>query len=291
VKAGRKRERGVALVAVLLSLTVLTAIAAGFLDTSTSVTLTARALDEQARLRAAADAGIHLALARLLDPDPLARPASDGTVWRERFEGMELLLSAQDLTGLVDLNRADGDLLRRLFEAAGVPSGEATTLADRVLDYRDRDELRHPSGAEDRDYAAAGAPFGAADRAFVNVEELRRVLGVTDPVYRAVQGSLTVAGSGSRPDLASAPPLVKTAIGVAAPEDPEATLPPAASTGTYRLRALARLPGGGIFLREAVVELRAGSSAPPVVLDWRHLWQLPPEFSISTAGADGSLAR
>ena len=186
---------------------------------------------------------------------------------------------------------ADGDLLRRLFEAAGVPSGEATTLADRVLDYRDRDELRHPSGAEDRDYAAAGAPFGAADRAFVNVEELRRVLGVTDPVYRAVQGSLTVAGSGSRPDLASAPPLVKTALGVAAPEAPEATLPPAASTGTYRLRALARLPGGGIFLREAVVELRAGSSAPPVVLDWRHLWQLPPEFSISTAGADGSLPR
>ncbi|MCH9013875.1 MAG: general secretion pathway protein GspK, partial [Proteobacteria bacterium] len=127
---------------------------------------------------------------------------SDGTVYAWAFGGGEVRISIQDEGGKIDLNGAPDELLRGLFLAAawtgpdgeilGLDPSEADALVDAIRDFADADDLKRLNGAEDRDYEAAGLPWGAKDAAFTAVEELQQVLGVTAPLYQAVAPALTV---------------------------------------------------------------------------------------------------
>jgi len=76
----------------------------------------------------------------------------------------------------LDVNDADGERVRGLLTAVGVPAAATDSLADALLDWRDADELPRPHGAERAWYDAQerhpprNAPL--ADR-----RELRRVRG------------------------------------------------------------------------------------------------------------------
>lgn len=67
----------------------------------------------------------------------------------------------------------------RLLAALELPSA----LLDTVSDWIDADNQAASQGAEDLDYLRADPPYRAANRPFVHVSELRRVLGVTPEVY------------------------------------------------------------------------------------------------------------
>lgn len=191
-ETGAARERGVALIAVLWALTFLSLAAASFTVTIRSVSHVTRNLEENARARALADAGIAMGIMAMMDRDSNGRWLADGTPHVFRFAGGEVSVSVRDESGKIDLNRAPDILLKGLLVVLGLEPEDAAPLVDAIIDYRDPNQLTRLNGAEDADYARAGLPYGAKDRRFEAVEELQRVLGMTPALYARMAPFVTV---------------------------------------------------------------------------------------------------
>lgn len=302
--------RGIALVLVLWVITLLTVMALGLTAAQrTETALTLNALDG-ARFRAAAEAGVSYAVLNLLasrnlDPDVLQAdpqgPSSawlpDGSAHRWTFSEVPLAISVQNEASRINLNLADANLLTALFMVLNVPEADALALADRILDWRDPDDLNGLNGAEDPDYAAAGLPYGAKDGPFDSVEELRQVLGVTQDLYALLAPEVTVDTGESRPAEQFASAVVLAALNGLTLEDAQLSvaernqppLPGAAPRGVggggplYRIRVARAaagtdqamgadpetVPASAGLAMEALVRVEPGTS-PPVSVMWRR---------------------
>ena len=297
-KVAEPGARGIALVVVLWMLTLLAVIAASFTTTTRTETRLARNLVENAKAEALADAAVHRAIVGLLDGDPDARWAADGTLYEFAMADGTAWITIQDETGKIDLNAGSRNLIAALLDAADVPLAEADSLSDAIIDYRDTDDQRRPSGAEDDDYRDAGLPWGAKDRPFEAVEELRRVLGMTPELYDRISPYLTVytgqrganaaalrAGALAAEDTfdtngADDDEVDTDADQDAAPEAAPVNLERLAGvTGgrrsrralrIYSVRAEATVDSGALFVREAVVRLTGRAERPWLVHAWRQ---------------------
>ena len=204
--------RGLALVTVLWVLTLLALIAASFSNSSrTEIKLAFNQL-EGARAEAMADAGVHAAILGLLTNDPDRQWRVDGTVYGWEFDEGEIRVNVWDEGGKIDLNAAPDELIKALFEVLGLDSGDAAELVDKIVDFRDSNDLRQLNGAEDRDYDQAGLPYGAKDAPFETIEELRQVLGMTPALYEAAAPALTVRARQRSPHEPTASPVVRLAM-------------------------------------------------------------------------------
>ncbi len=273
------RQRGVALLVVMWLLVLLAAIVGLFALNAHVEALQASAQRQRLQLEAAAEGGIEAAAARLLAVDPARRPIPDGRLTRlEVGDGITVEVAITDESGKVDLNIADATLLARLGEQVGLPAAEAATLAAAIVDWRDADSLVGPAGgAEAREYRAAGRPYGPANRAFAQVPEVQRVLGLRPEAYRALRPYLTVYTGLAQPNIAFAdrpvllamglaPPLVEQVLGARAAMQPG--LPPpvlpgglvlaATGTGTYSISSRAARADGPRAELEATVRVGAG---------------------------------
>lgn len=167
---------------------------------------------EQGAARAAAEAGLETARARLQDAldqpltvsrtplgaaalDPwsaIAWPAAD-TI---RLRDERVVVTAYDAGARLQINRAvEGDL-RRLFAALPMDASAADRLAQRIMDWRDADDSRRARGAERGDYLRAGARVLPTDADFTSIEELRDVEGMTPEVFARLAPLLTLHGTG-----------------------------------------------------------------------------------------------
>ncbi|AGA88927.1 type II secretory pathway, component PulK [Thioflavicoccus mobilis 8321] len=217
---------GIALVLVLWVIALLTVMALGLTATQRTETALSRNQVDAARFRALAEAAVDYAVYRLLTDEP-TEPASmpdgedvggvsawvpDGQPHLWTFGGETLEIRIENEASRFDLNVVERDQLEALFLALAVDPDEAGALADRILDWRDEDDLPRLLGAEDDDYMAAGYPYGAKDEPFASAEELQQVLGMTPALYRAVAPGLTVDGDGGDVDETFASPLVLAAL-------------------------------------------------------------------------------
>lgn len=319
------RGRGIALVLVLWVIALLTVMALGLTAAQrTESTLTANALDG-ARFRAAADAGIAYAILNLLAPpnpdlDVAAASARDGGGQPQEwlpddlprswsFAEVSLSISVSNEASRIDLNNADAKTLTALLMVLDVPENEAVALADRILDWRDLDDLVGLNGAEDSAYAAEGLPYGAKDGPFTSVEELRQVLGVTPELYARLAPELTVDSGVDQVDQQFASAAVLAAVQGVPMEDARAIVAErtepqlgtragsaAAVSGrggpVYRIRVAraasiedphtrtgqsgAGAPAGAAGLAmEAMVRIEQGGT-PPFQVVWRRYGLAPP---------------
>ncbi len=196
---------------------------------------------------------------------------TDGTVTVWSFGGGRVWLSIQDEDGKIDLNAAPDGLLRGLFLSVGLDEDASAALVDAIADFRDRDELHRLDGAEDRDYADAGLPWGAKDAPFEALEELQQVLGMTGEIYRRVAPALTVYSGRRGIDPRVAPREALLALPGIGAEEVESFLAARAEGETeplpgaqgdeaasrervFTVRAEAQAESGAVFVREAVVE-------------------------------------
>ena len=206
----RNDERGVVLILVLWLLALLGLMAGAHsyaLRTETWLTIHAQ---DRARARAVAEAGVWLAVADLLSPPSVQRWPQDGTPIEINFVAGTIGLRIQDEAGLVDINRADDALLRGLLSDA-VPPGQAVTpLFDALLDWRDPDQARRAAGAEDADYLLS--EYDSKDGPFNSIEELRRVSGMSDGIYRNIRHAVTIHSMQPGINPAPAPRAVLEAI-------------------------------------------------------------------------------
>ncbi len=264
----RKRsEEGIALIAVLWMLVLLSLIAATLSLESRSSTHVARNMADVAAARVAADAGIQRAILALDSAGGADKTKfrADGTVYGWRFGNTAVRISIQDEAAKIDLNQAPEPLLVALFASIGVDQARSQALAGAIADFRDADSLRHLRGAEQADYRDAGLTWGPKNAPFQSVEELQQVFGVTPEIYRRVSPDLTVYSvASSLPSAADerVNGLLRNA-GLNAPSQP--SLPGL----VFSIRAEAKGSNGGVFVREAIVQPNPDRPMP-LILSWRQ---------------------
>jgi general secretion pathway protein K len=130
---------------------------------------------------------------------------------RGRFADGEVSVQYRSEMARVDLNEAPPELLTLLFEAAGAEPAMARQMADRIVDWRDTDSTKRPSGAERDDYAASGRA-GPANRPFSHLSEVDGVLGMTGQMMRRIAPAVTVSSGNPKVDPLLADPLVVLAL-------------------------------------------------------------------------------
>jgi general secretion pathway protein K len=262
----RRDEKGIALIAVILALALLSTIAASFTFETRSEARIGRNMASHTSARAAADAGIQRAILDSIESGGVldrAKFRPNGTVYAWPFGDSTVYISVRDELGKVNLNQAPEALLSALFVSVGVDDGTAAALADAVADFRDIDDFRRPHGAEEPDYRRAGLSWGPANAPFQTVEQLQQVLGMTNEIYDRVAGYLTIYSTGNtiNPDTADAN-LASTLRDAGFKYFVE-------SPGmAYAIRAEARTRDGAVFVREAVIQ-PVPNMLTPMILAWR----------------------
>jgi general secretion pathway protein K len=187
------RQRGIALIMVLWLTVMLAVVGGAFAFSMRSEVLAARNAVSIAQVRAAADGAIDRTVLELLRPRTKESWKADGQHHRWKDGDMLLVASAVDEGARIDLNTAAEPLLKNVFVVLGeIDDAAASALVDAIVDWRDADDLRRPSGAEAPDYRAANSNYTPTNRDFETIGELSRVLGVTPALYAKVAGVLTV---------------------------------------------------------------------------------------------------
>jgi general secretion pathway protein K len=285
----RTGERGLALLTVLWVLSLLSVIAAGLISqTHTELQIT-RNMTETARARALAEAGVFLAIPRMLDPASETQWRPDGRERSIEYGGGEIRIALRDEAGKIDINTAPDELLAGLFDVLGVAPDEAAHLVDAIADWKDEDDLRRVNGAEKDDYKRAGLAWVPRNGPFEAVEELRLVLGMTPELYERMLPFVTIYSQLARISPATAPEEVLRSVPganadmiarfVAARARSDTVLPvlpgleqfmSSAAARAVTIRSEGRTPGGGLFVREAVVEATGKRETPYLLRAWRQ---------------------
>ena len=193
-------QRGAALILVLWVVMLLSLIAASFSYTMRAELRQSAQFNERVQARALAEAGLHYAAVHFLQlgsgqqNTKQAMPPwpADGSeqVWPR--PNAKVLIRVTDLSGRLDLNNANRELLGKLLLAGGVAKEQVNAVLDAIEDWRDSDDLPHMNGAERTEYQGAGRRYGPKNAPFESVEELLQVLGVEPAVYRRIAPELTV---------------------------------------------------------------------------------------------------
>jgi general secretion pathway protein K len=185
----RRGEDGFAIVAAVAALAVFAAVAFAVLAYARGAARDLQARYAQARLDAAADAGLVLAVQGLAVDDPGQRWAIGGAPRVAVFEGVKLTIGLEDERSKVPMPELEEDQVRRLFHAAGAQGDQLDTLTDAYLDWMDDDSEPRPHGAEAADYAAQG--IHPRDGAPPTPDELARLKGMTPELFARIRPSLT----------------------------------------------------------------------------------------------------
>ncbi len=242
--SGRRRESGVALIAVLLFVALAVSAIVLFLQRATFNALAIRNHDNAARAEALARGGVRLATALLIDDGareaasefradslqdawaqarlaPIVLP--DGTSVRLTIEdaGARLNLNALFKDGTAVSPLAETYLLALLEKAIEErlrtadpkerPVYDAEELAHNLMDYVDADSERVKGGDEDEAYLERRPPTRAANRALLSVDELAAIEGFDPPLVETLRPYVTVfpwAGDNTGINPNTAPPWV-----------------------------------------------------------------------------------
>jgi general secretion pathway protein K len=290
-----RRQRGVAFIVVIWLLALLAVIMGAFTLLARTEGLQARFLFDGTQARYAAEAGVNRAVISLYDPDPERRWIPDGRAYEFPFEGAEVSIAVTDESGRIDVNAADQQTLTNLFLSIGLDELEASRMADRIIDFRDPDDLVMPNGAEAPEYEAEGLPYGPKNAPFDLVSELQQVLGMSYERFTQIEPAVTVYTGQGQFNPAFAPLQALRAwpgldeetarqiielrhqfnpnTGLMPPSLPDGTpLMAQGGSGTYSIRSRATLPNGA--WTELEVTLRLGgvgtSGLAYTVLRWQE---------------------
>ena len=302
-------ERGLALILVLWSLMLLTAVAVSFGYAVRVETAVGSALSDQVRAEAVAASGVRRAILGVLTEDKEARWPVDGRVREIPWPDAVLRASVRSESAKIDLNHAPKELLMGLFTNL-LPGGEAVAeaLADAVIARREQVAAQAPAATTRRGLPtappatarpptaapAATATAAAGRLAFRSVDELAQLPGFTaDGIWR-LRPYLTVHGGKAKVDAASADVEVLAAVpgvsrdaAVAFVRDRAARsdetqaldisplgegaryLDAASKAAVANVRALARLQGGAVAMVDSVLRIGRGGKRYEV-LEWRQ---------------------
>lgn len=286
-------QKGMALVLVLWMLTLMTIMAGSFSLTLHRESELVSGIRGTAQARALAEGGIYYAMPMLVEREPAKRWKTDGTPYPVSLGTGRLMIRVLDEEGKLDMNTASDAALRELFLQVTGDEGLAQRLSDAIVDWRDPDDLKRPSGAERSEYEAMGKT-GPRNRPFQVADELMEVLGFAPAVYQRIEPLITVYTGRDGINPAKAGPEMlrivfkgdeaavaeyiaqrSVAIGNAPPPIPanRANSPIKLTTGgdtAYGISVEAVLPDGDRAAVEAVLKRQQNAQHLPFsILNWK----------------------
>jgi general secretion pathway protein K len=287
----RQDESGFALMLVIWVLGLLALLAAVVATDSQSSAQIVRSQLALAQSRLAADSGITLALANLVNLDSAQRWSADDAAHAVDYAGGVVTITIEDEGGKIDLNQAPLELIRGLLNEFGVDPNAQASLTNAVQQRRDAFGRAYP--ASSRVYAAARNSIrNLAQLAFADSSELRLVPGMTTSLYRRLLPYITVYSGSATVNPLTASRTVLGAIPGITSDDIEALIVQrsqdsnqtniSGSPSIARYLGLARpsavtitaqvaLPGGVSFVRQALVGLYPTQPFQPVqIIAWRE---------------------
>ena len=212
-------DRGYAMVAVVAGIAAMAAIAATLVQSTASRIDTVTAETENARLRAAADAGVQIAVSGLTGEGVGRKWAIDGRTEHIQFHGTPIDIVIEDERGKVMLNRIDGENMGWLLEGLGVPEIQRTIAAASFADWVDQDDATQENGAESEYYNPRG--LSARNDGPRSVEELGDIRGFTPELVAKIAKVSTVDAGGQAFDSRFANPLAIRAMTDGRDDSPE----------------------------------------------------------------------
>ena len=215
-RAGRREERGVALLLVLWIFVILGVLAMDFARYIRDDAMAAVNFSEETRAYYLALAGMNRTI---FDADRARERAAPGAVaqpvdaesdddeplpadgqWHDgEFAGGHYTVRMTDEGGRLSLNKIDDALLTRvitnLMRGGNTTKGmdrratnEVSTVVDSILDWRDADHLKRAHGAESEFYLKRRPPYRAKNGFFDSPEELLLVRGMTPALFYGHDG-------------------------------------------------------------------------------------------------------
>jgi general secretion pathway protein K len=182
--------RGIALIAVLWLVALLTLLATAAATISVSHRRATQRLADAASLDALADSGIRLTALRIIAPPLDGAKVGAGDISLQLF-GSPVNVKVERERGRIDINAAEDHLLFALFAANGMNEQAAHTAVARIADWKDTDNEPRTGGAERDAYSQAARRYVPRNAPFESVEELRQVLGL-ESMSTGILDSLTV---------------------------------------------------------------------------------------------------
>ena len=155
MKLGVAAEEGYALIAAVVSIILFSLMALAVINTMRGPTLMVSAEADRAKLSAAADAGVAIAIEGLLIRDSVQRWKIDGKNREEYLGDIRLDIKVEDERGKIALNLINKQQVERMFSAFGLQGIELEEAADGFMDWRDDDFEVRARGAEFDAYSAS----------------------------------------------------------------------------------------------------------------------------------------
>ncbi|MBL1430378.1 MAG: general secretion pathway protein GspK [Robiginitomaculum sp.] len=199
-----KSQRGYILLAVISMLTITSMLAAIAVSNAKLEAKIGRTSLDSAKVRAGIDTAIARAIFLLGEKDGTI---ADGRAFIFELDDMSYKVRLIDDRGLVGLNSADGELLAKAIKRFAPFDTDTKPLTDAILDWRDADSDPRPLGAEVRAYANQNLP-PPANRPFVHIAELGRVVGIDRKIFAAISPLFSISTTRPSPDPQFAPLVI-----------------------------------------------------------------------------------
>ncbi len=194
---------GIALIIVMICVTVLSMLAAGFAYSMKVDNKLARNANADANFYALGQAAVDYCKAVLaasmscpeepFDADTQVWAGGTGSTCSNSMLGMvqstvdlgygRFTWKMTDLERKANINTADEMLLDRAMNLIGVDPGDSGPIIGSILDWIDRDDNPHIGGTESRYYETLDQPYQAKDGFIDDLSELLLVRGVTPELY------------------------------------------------------------------------------------------------------------
>jgi general secretion pathway protein K len=277
---------GIALIIVMISILVLTILAAGFAYSMKVETKLARNANSEAELEWLGRSGVEYArwvLANsLLNPqqqyDSLDQPWATGSGWLGptnapiaevqnpvTLGGGTFTWKIIDLERKFNINSPEPSLQQVLPQALtlmGVDAGEATPIVNSILDWIDLDDQTHIEGAENDYYENLRPPYSAKNGPIDDISELLLIKGITPEIFYggAVVNYQPSYFSQQRDRFGRSAAMPVVTVGLTNLFTPLSI--GKININTASAEVLQLIPGVDAMIAEAIVGGRAGESDP-----------------------------
>jgi general secretion pathway protein K len=164
--SAEKKPGGFALMVVIIILLIVSFLASQLILQVQTEHKIAFNVKRKATARFLAEAGIQMALLKILEPktpsdveEEIQFPFIGGKTYDTFFNQGKISYSAVNESGKIDLNRAPRQLLELFFEYQELEPEATATVIDSLMDWRDSDDLLRLDGAEQNYYEDLEDPY------------------------------------------------------------------------------------------------------------------------------------
>lgn len=278
-----RSERGIALVIVMISVLVLTILAAGFAYSMKVETKLARNANSESELEWLGRSGVEYA--RWVLANSLANPMlpydSSDQPWATGSGSLgptnnpiadvqnpltlghgTVTWKITDLESKFNINSPEQILQQVLPQALtlmGVAAGESTPIVNSILDWIDPDDNTHVEGAETEHYQNLNPPYTAKNGPIDDISELLLIKGITPDIYyggAATNYQPTYYSRQRNPFGQSANAMPAISVGMASLFTPLSA--GKININTASAEVLQLIPGVDPMIAEAIVGGRSG---------------------------------